>query len=96
MKPIETTRMSTRGQVIIPKKIRDQVKLEEDDLFAVSATDKNTIILKRFDRKQWAEDLRKLRESIDINMSMDEINAEIKAYRRDRHKRSSFRNNKTR
>ena len=86
MNPIETTRMSTRGQVIIPKAIREAAKLEQDDLFAVSTTDKNTIVLKRFDRKAWAEDLRKLQASLDKQISQSDIDAAVKAVRRDRHK----------
>jgi len=88
MEAIETTRMSTRGQVIIPKSIRDKAKLEQDDLFAVTAADKNTIILKRFDRKEWTKRFRELRASIDKDMTMDEINDIVKEVRRDRHKRA--------
>ncbi len=80
--------MSTRGQVIIPKGIREQAGLEENDLFAVSAIDKDTIVLKRFDKEEWSERFRKLRASIKQDMTMDEIDAIVKEVRRDRHQRA--------
>jgi len=86
MTPIETTRMSTRGQVIIPKAIRKALDLQKDDLFVIKAM-KDSVILKRLDREQLLEDFRKIQASIDKDMTMAEINAEIKAARRNRHQR---------
>lgn len=42
----ETTRMSSRGQVVVPRTIREELKLAEGDTFAVFATD-DMLILKK-------------------------------------------------
>ena len=43
---VETVRMSSKGQVVIPKDIREDIHVEEGTIFAVVGT-KDTIILKR-------------------------------------------------
>lgn len=45
---VETTRMSSKGQVVIPQDLRDDMDLTEGTLFAVVG-DKDSIILKRID-----------------------------------------------
>ena len=45
----EITRMSSKGQVVIPQDIREEVKAEEGTLFVVM-NDKDTIILKKMQR----------------------------------------------
>ncbi len=46
MTEVETTRISTRGQVVIPQSIREKVHLEAGQLFVVYGED-DTIVLKR-------------------------------------------------
>lgn len=43
---VETVRMSSKGQVVIPQDIREEVQVEEGTVFAVVAT-RDTIILKK-------------------------------------------------
>ncbi|KKS95206.1 AbrB/MazE/SpoVT family DNA-binding domain-containing protein [Candidatus Woesearchaeota archaeon] len=43
---VETVRMSSKGQVVIPQDIREDIHVEEGTIFAVVGT-KDTIILKR-------------------------------------------------
>ncbi len=43
---VETVRMSSKGQVVIPQDIREEVHVDEGTIFAVVGT-KDTIILKR-------------------------------------------------
>lgn len=43
---VETVRMSSKGQIVIPQDIRDEVQVAEGTVFAVVGT-KDTIILKR-------------------------------------------------
>ncbi|MFC1753562.1 AbrB/MazE/SpoVT family DNA-binding domain-containing protein [Thermoproteota archaeon] len=43
---IETIRMSSKGQVVIPQDIRESMKAKEGTLFAVVADD-DTVILKK-------------------------------------------------
>ncbi|MBD3309737.1 AbrB family transcriptional regulator [Candidatus Woesearchaeota archaeon] len=59
-KKIETTRMSTRGQVIIPKEIRDEISADEGTIFAVMPLDKNTIVMKKIDKKKLADEFKNL------------------------------------
>lgn len=42
----ETTKMSSRGQVVVPKTIRESLHLAEGDTFAVFASD-DALILKK-------------------------------------------------
>lgn len=43
---VETTRMSSKGQIVIPLEIREEVQAGEGTIFAVAGT-KDTIILKK-------------------------------------------------
>lgn len=43
---VETVRMSSKGQVVIPQDIREEVHVDEGTVFAVVGT-RDTIILKR-------------------------------------------------
>lgn len=46
MAEVETTRLSTKGQVVIPRSVRERLHLEPGQLFAVHG-DADTIVLKR-------------------------------------------------
>ncbi len=46
MKPISTTRMSTKGQVVIPEEIRQELGLKPGENFVVVGRD-DTVILKK-------------------------------------------------
>lgn len=43
---VEVTRMSSKGQVVIPQKVREKVDADEGTIFAV-AGGKDTIVLKK-------------------------------------------------
>ena len=43
---VETIRMSSKGQIVIPQDIREEIHVDEGTVFAVVGT-KDTIILKR-------------------------------------------------
>lgn len=43
---LETTRMSSRGQIVIPQDVREEVHAEEGTIFAVVGS-KDTIVLKK-------------------------------------------------
>ncbi|MBI2142050.1 hypothetical protein HYU15_00995 [Candidatus Woesearchaeota archaeon] len=49
---VDTTKMSTRGQVIIPKDIREYIGAVEDTIFTVMPIDKETIIMRKMDKKR--------------------------------------------
>ena len=79
---IETTKMSTRGQVIIPKDVRDYIKAEENTIFTVIPLDKDTILMKKMDKKRLLDEFRNIRNSIKEKLSPEEIDNEIRASRK--------------
>ena len=58
---IETAKMSERGQVIIPKEVREAVGASTDTIFAFGTINKDTIVMKKLDTKSLIEEFRKLR-----------------------------------
>ena len=79
---IETTKMSTRGQVIIPKDVREYIKAEENTIFTVVPLDKDTILMKKMDKKKLLEEFRNIRSSLKEKISEEEIDNEIRAHRK--------------
>lgn len=79
---IETTKMSTRGQVIIPKDIRDYIDAKEDVIFTVVPLDKDTILMKKMDKKKLLQEFREIRSNIKDKLTPEEIKDEIKARRK--------------
>ena len=79
---IETTKMSTRGQVIIPKDVREYIKAEENTIFTVIPLDKDTILMKKMDKKKLLEEFRSIRSSVKERLSKEEIDNEIRAHRK--------------
>jgi len=79
---IETTKMSTRGQVIIPKDIRDYIKAEENTIFTVVSLNKDTILMRKMDKKKLLAEFRNIRRDVKEKLSREEINNEIKVHRK--------------
>jgi AbrB family looped-hinge helix DNA binding protein len=61
---VETTKMSTRGQVVIPKQIREFLNADEDSIFTVIALDRETIVLRKLSKKKILADFAKIRERV--------------------------------
>lgn len=55
-----STKLSTKGQIIIPKHIREKLGLKEGDHFLVYIMDNDTILLRRKKEKISLKDLRGL------------------------------------
>ena len=83
---METAKMSERGQIIIPKEVREQVGASTNTVFVVDTLDKDTIVMKKIDTQSLVEEFRRIR-SRTKKLSPAEIEAEIHAYRKE--KRSS-------
>ena len=79
---VETTKMSTRGQVIIPKDVREYIKAEENTIFTVVPLDKNTILMKKMDKKKLLEEFRIIRGNVKGRLSEEEIDNEIREHRK--------------
>lgn len=58
---METTSLSSRGQIVLPRKIREQLNMQEGDKFAVIG-EEDTIILKKISFNGFDELLRKTRD----------------------------------
>ncbi len=59
---IELTKMSSRGQVVIPQKLRDIMKVKEGSVFAVFGSD-DSFVLKKIavpDKEKFLESLEKI------------------------------------
>jgi AbrB family looped-hinge helix DNA binding protein len=59
---VEVTKMSSKGQIVLPKRIRAKLKIKEGTLFALKATGR-VILLKRIDNPILKEDLEELEEA---------------------------------
>ena len=57
---VETAKMSRRGQIIIPKEIREDIDASKDTIFVVSTIDKDTIIMKKMDTKALVKEFKRL------------------------------------
>jgi len=65
MNRLATTKLSSKGQVVIPEEIRDQVGLHTGDQFLVIA-EKNVVILKTIkypDKSEYAHLVKKARKA---------------------------------
>lgn len=56
----ELTRISSKGQIVIPARLRKRMKIKEGSVFAISAK-KDMIIMKRLDTKMSAKDIKTLK-----------------------------------
>ena len=78
--------MSERGQIIIPKDIRNEVHASTNTIFMVSALDKDTIVMKKLDSDAWIKEFRQIRKRTK-KLSPSKIEALIHEVRKE--KRSS-------
>lgn len=58
----ELARLSSKGQLVIPKDIRVQMKIKEGSVFAVISTKKGMLVLKKIEDPMLKEDLLLLNE----------------------------------
>ena len=59
---IETVKMSSKGQIVIPQGIREEIHAKEGSIFAV-VSNKDTVILKKIgvpDKEELIENLREI------------------------------------
>ncbi len=74
---VETTKMSTRGQIVIPKETRELTDSRENTIFTVLPLDRNTIVLRKLNRDEIAQEFRALRARVKDKISEAEVNALI-------------------
>ncbi|MFA4820270.1 MAG: AbrB/MazE/SpoVT family DNA-binding domain-containing protein [Candidatus Aenigmatarchaeota archaeon] len=54
MEEFEVTKMSSKGQIVIPQEMRERMKLGEGSKFVVIGTD-DTIVLKKLEPPKWKD-----------------------------------------
>lgn len=85
MSQVATTKMSSKGQVVIPENIRDKMGLHSGDQFLVLA-EKDVVILKIVTRPSMSEYknlITKARKSAkDAGLTMESIRSAIKVARK--------------
>ncbi len=85
MTEVETAKMSERGQIIIPKDIRDYIGASEDTIFTIMPLDRETIIMKKLDKMRIVEEFRSIRKGVKEKLTPQEINQEIEEARKHKH-----------
>ena len=79
---IELTTVGERGQAVIPKFIRDSMPAPKGTMFSVMLIDRDTIVMKRFDKRKLLAEFKDLRASVQEKFSDQEIVNEIKRARK--------------
>ena len=79
---IELTTVGERGQAVIPKIIREKMPAPKGTMFSVMLIDKDTIVMRRFDKRKLLAEFKDLRESIQAKFTDQEIIDEIKQARK--------------
>lgn len=81
---VETTKMSTKGQVIIPKHTREFTHSSENTSFTVFPLSQDTIVLKKIDNQKLIEEFRRIRKNIKEKLSENDIDAIIHRTRQEK------------
>ncbi|OIO06105.1 MAG: hypothetical protein AUJ52_12755 [Elusimicrobia bacterium CG1_02_63_36] len=79
---IEFTTLGERGQAVIPKSIRDRMPAPRGTMFSVVLIDKDTLVMRRFDKRKLLAEFKDLRALIRQKFSDKEIVGEIKRARK--------------
>lgn len=79
---VELTTLGERGQAVIPKSIRDKMPAPRGTMFSVVLIDKDTIVMRRFDKRKLLAEFKSLRASIPRKLRDREILGEIKRARK--------------
>ena len=79
---VELTTIGERGQAVIPKSIREKMPAPKGTMFSVVLVDKDTLVMKRLDKRKLLAEFRTLRKSIGKKYSEEEIVDEIKRARK--------------
>lgn len=82
MTEVETAKMSERGQIIIPKDIRDYIDASENTIFTVLPLDRETIIMRKLNKEKLVQELRSIRDKLTKKLTPKEIDEEIQAVRK--------------
>ncbi len=79
---IETAKMSERGQIIIPKDVRDYIDARENTIFTIIPIDSETIIMKKLDKEKLLNEFKNIRARAK-KLSQKDVEEEINRVRKD-------------
>jgi len=79
---VKTARMSERGQIIIPRRIREYIGAKENTLFTIMPIDSETIIMKKLDKKKLINEFRNIRFKVKEKLTPEEVNKVIRRVRK--------------
>lgn len=86
----EITTMSEKGQVVIPQELRNYLGIKPKTKFIVFVID-NNIVMRKLDipdiKKEW-KSIFKSMDKKSLKLNENDISAEIKAYRKAKHKKA--------
>jgi AbrB family looped-hinge helix DNA binding protein len=82
MTDVETAKMSERGQIIIPKDVREYIDAKENTIFTIMPIDKETIIMRKLDKAQLVKEFRSIRAGVKGKLSSKDVAEEIRQSRR--------------
>lgn len=84
MTEMETAKMSERGQIIIPKEVREYIGAEENTIFTVMPLDRETIVMKKLDREKLVAEFQRIQERVKGKLTEEEVQEEIAQYRKEK------------
>lgn len=79
---VALTTIGERGQAVIPKGIRDKMPAPRGTMFSVVLIDKDTLVMKRFDKRKLLAEFKGIRASVRRKFTDKEIVGEIKKARK--------------
>jgi len=69
---VNVARLSSRGQIVIPKELRDELGLKKDDLLLIT-TIEDTLVMKKLDRTKLLEEFESIRKAVKEKISPEEV-----------------------
>ncbi len=73
---MSVTKVDEKGRILLPKEVRERMKIKPGEEFLVADIDENAVILKRIDVRKMLEDLIEKAKSIDLEKLEREIEEE--------------------
>ncbi len=69
---VNVARLSSRGQIVIPKELREELGLKKDDLLLIT-TIEDTLVMKKLDRTKLLEEFESIRKAVKEKLSSEEV-----------------------
>lgn len=73
----EVVSVDKSGRLVIPKSLRDELRIEEGTKFLISSSENGRVFLQKFDIEEIAARLEKELESVDIDSAVEKVRKEM-------------------